>query len=365
MGRMVWMSSRHLPRRPAFRAIAAVVVVLAPLLVAAELEDAPPPLVISVGDRTVLVAHDATLGDVIRELELRAKPGTLFDVAGGVLDPRVDLGSIRVNGAEVPRTTPLADGDAISVHDGTDLIEGTHRQVLRLAGRQVANPMYTLATTKTVRVTTVGQISGKVASVRYRTVGKSKTPPAVALTFDDGPWPRDTLRMLRVLREWEVPATFFMVGYLMERYPDVVQRVQRAGMTIGSHSWAHPYQTPFVDLAPHRIQTEIERPAALLRERFGIQVGLFRAPAGSHDRRVLRLARGAGMRLVQWSVDPHDYLDSATPREIARRVLRAVQPGSVVLLHDGGGDQSSTIAALPRIIRGIRSMGLELVAIPT
>jgi peptidoglycan-N-acetylglucosamine deacetylase len=154
-----------------------------------------------------------------------------------------------------------------------------------------------------------------------------------------------------------------MVGYLIERYPQLVRRVERAGMTIGTHSWVHPYRTPFIDLTPHRIQTEIERPADLLRQRFDIVPTLFRTPGGSYDASVIRMAREAGMRLVQWSVDPGDYRDGMGPGRLASAVLSSVQPGSIVVLHDGGGDQSATVRALPRIIRGIRHMGLELVAI--
>jgi peptidoglycan/xylan/chitin deacetylase (PgdA/CDA1 family) len=135
-------------------------------------------------------------------------------------------------------------------------------------------------------------------------------------------------------------------------------------MTIGDHSWSHPYRTPFTDLTPHRIQTEVARPAALLRDRFGVDVRLFRAPGGSYNANVIRTARTEGMHMVQWSIDPHDYLDSATPAKIAATVLSQVRPGSIILMHDGGGDSSATVRALPRIIRGIRRMGLELVAIP-
>lgn len=342
-----------------------MIVLLAPLLIAAELEDAPAPLAVSVDDRSVLVAHDATLGDAIDAFDLRPDRGKLLDVDGKVLERGVDPGVITLNGAPAARTEPLSTGDVISVVDGKDRTEGTRRVVERLPGRQVGNPMYTLAIAKTVKISKVGRISGKVVSVRFKTVGKPKRPPAVALTFDDGPWPRTTLQVLRILEDRHVKATFFMVGYLMERYPELVRRVERAGMTIGTHSWVHPYRTPFVDLTPHRIQTEIERPADLLRRRFDLRSTLFRAPGGSYDRHVVRVARSAGMRVVQWSVDPADYRDSATPGEIAQRVLRAVRPGSIVLLHDGGGNQSATVAALPRIIRGIRAMGLDLIAIPT
>jgi peptidoglycan/xylan/chitin deacetylase (PgdA/CDA1 family) len=88
---------------------------------------------------------------------------------------------------------------------------------------------------------------------------------------------------------------------------------------------------------------------------------LFRPPGGSWDPKVLTVAHEQGMRIALWDVDPRDWSSSATPTSIAENVLRNVRPGSVVDLHDGGGDQSATIRALPRIIHGIRKMGLRLV----
>jgi len=363
------MGLHSLHRRAARRAASAraavvLVVVLAPLPIAAELHDGPPPIRVNVDGRSVLVDDASSFGQVIKASEVRARTGKLFDVEGVVLDPRFDPGVILLNDAEAPRTTELEPEDAITVVDGTDETEGTRRETERLAGRSPGNPQYTLATSKVMQITTVGRLSGKVVSVRYRTLGKAQAPPAVALTFDDGPWPDTTLRVLQILERMHVKATFFMVGYLAERHPDIVQRLERADMTIGTHSWSHPYQTPFKDLTPHRIQTEVTDPATLLEQRFGIHPYLFRPPGGMYSPEVIHIAQEAGMRLVQWSVDPHDYLVSATAAGIARTVLRAVRPGSIVLLHDGGGDASATIRALPRIIRGIRQRGLELVAIP-
>ncbi|HEX5950368.1 MAG TPA: polysaccharide deacetylase family protein [Actinomycetota bacterium] len=353
----------RLPRRAAVGVAVFLLVCSAPLLVAAELEDRPPPVAISVDGVEVLVRRDATFGDVIRERSLRARDGRLLDVEGGVLDPHSDPGRIWLNGAPAGRETPLSAGDAIEVVPGTDRTEGTRRLIEDLPGRQLLNPMRTLATSRMRRVTTVGRVSGIVTDVRYRPIGRAHEPPAVALTFDDGPWPHGTVRVLRVLRRMHAEATFFMVGYLIERYPEIVERVRRAGMTIGTHSWAHPYMTPFVDLRPHRQETEIARPADLLRSRFGTEPTLFRPPGGSSDPAVLRMADQSGMRVVQWDVDPHDYRSGARPRAIAKTVLHSVRPGSIVLLHDGGGDASATVRALPRIIRGIRRMGLEPVAI--
>jgi peptidoglycan/xylan/chitin deacetylase (PgdA/CDA1 family) len=230
--------------------------------------------------------------------------------------------------------------------------------VTPLEGTQPGNPQRTLGTSRVLRITIEGRISGKIASLQYRPIGRVSEPPEVALTFDDGPWPGSTRKVLDVLERMHVKATFFMIGNLVERYPAMVRAVLGAGMTVGDHSWDHP-STPFKELQPHRMRTEIARPAQLVQEDFGYQVGLFRPPGGSWDGSVVRTADELGMRVVLWSVDPHDYAAGSTVQGITRSVLRAVEPGSIILLHDGGGDRSATIRALPRIIRGIRKMGLE------
>jgi peptidoglycan/xylan/chitin deacetylase (PgdA/CDA1 family)/sulfur carrier protein ThiS len=339
-------------------------VLLAPFVLGADLADLPGPLHISIDGRPATVAEGSTLGQVANELGLAPAPGRLLSVTGRVLERRADPGAILVNGVEVPRTAQLEAGDAITVVDGRDRTEGTRREVRVLPGRRLRNPAYTLARSRVREIRTVGRISGEVLQVRDEPIGRSRAPRAVALTFDDGPWPGTTLRIVRILRRMHAPATFFMVGYLIERYPDIVERVVRAGMTIGTHSWSHPWRIPFAKLRPHRIETEVRRPADLLRERFGIRPTLFRPPGGSWSPAVLTTARQAGMHLVLWSVDPHDYRGDLGPAQLARAVLAEVRPGSIVVLHDGGGDGARTAAALPRIIRGIRRMGLELVAIP-
>jgi peptidoglycan/xylan/chitin deacetylase (PgdA/CDA1 family) len=172
-----------------------------------------------------------------------------------------------------------------------------------------------------------------------------------------------TRQVLKILHRYHVRATFFMIGNLVERYPGIVRDVQRAGMPIGDHSWSHPIEPPFAKLPPHRLTTEVVDTALELRSK-GVEPYLFRPPGGSYDDDVLREARQAGMRTVTWDVDPSDYQDGSTKRELATYVLRHIRPGSIVLLHDGGGDQRATIGALPMIIRGIRKMGLQLTTIP-
>jgi peptidoglycan/xylan/chitin deacetylase (PgdA/CDA1 family) len=336
---------------------------LVPVLIAADLTDRPPPTPVFVDGRLVLLGSDVTLGDAIRTLGLRAKPGRLLDVNGGVLDPHADPGSILLNGARATRRTSLDDGDRIQVVDGRNRTEGIRTTRTMLRGRGPGDPMFTLGTSRVLQVTRAGRISGEEVSTSYRSVGKVDRPPQVALTFDDGPWPSSTEAILAELRRLHVPATFFMVGYLVQRYPRIVHDVIRAGMAIGDHSWSHPYRTPFRELPERRIETEIVRPAHLLRERFGVRLTLFRPPAGSYNTEVVDTARSAGLRLVNWNVDPQDYRPGTTASRIVRSVLGAVEPGSIVLMHDGGGDRSATVKAVPRIVHGIRRMGLKLVAI--
>jgi peptidoglycan/xylan/chitin deacetylase (PgdA/CDA1 family) len=323
----------------------------------------PPQVSLSVDGTAHEVPPGTTFGDLIHELGLHADSGRLLSVTGHVLESRLDPGRILLNGLESLRSTALRDGDAVAVVAGTDSTEGTRRVVRKLPGLHPTAPQRTLATYPMKEVDIVGRVSGEVASTRFQPTGTGKVPGKVALTFDDGPWPVQTKQVLKVLHHFHAKATFFMIGNLVERYPGIVQDVRHAGMPIGDHSWSHPLDPPFAKLPPHRLTTEIVDTADALRHA-GDKPYLFRPPGGSYDDEVLREARNDGMRTVTWSIDPSDYLASATKKELATYILHRVRPGSIVLMHDGGGDQHATIAALPLIIKGIRKMGLEVAAIP-
>ena len=334
---------------------------IVPLVVATGLGDATPPISLTVDGRPAMVAAGSHLGALVRTFDLRPANGRLLDVEGHVLDRSADPGRILVDGRPARPRMLLSDGDAITVVDGVDRTETVKRVRTRLPGRQPGNPQYSLATARMVRVDTVGRVSGIVVSTRYRPVGRATRPPAVALTFDDGPWPRTTRRILGVLHRMRARATFFVVGYLAKRYPAMIRAERRARMAIGSHSWDHP--EPFDTLHPRRMRDEMRLVNGMLRRRFGIRVDLFRPPGGATSPAVVTTASGLGMRVVNWNVDPRDWSNGVTPRSITRTVLSNVEPGSIVDLHDGGGDQRATVKALPAIIRGIRRMGLKLVVL--
>jgi peptidoglycan/xylan/chitin deacetylase (PgdA/CDA1 family) len=193
--------------------------------------------------------------------------------------------------------------------------------------------------------------------------GHGKAPRSVALTFDDGPWPVDTKRVLAVLKRFHVPATFFMVGNLVERYPSLARTVAAAGYPIGDHSYDHPISPALADLSAEKIMAEIAAAKDALNA-VGIDPTLFRPPGGSYDDFVVQEARREGMRVVMWSVDPEDWRSGLTAKEVAKSVLSHVRAGSIILLHDGGGDAAHTIKALPDIIRGIRKRGFTFTVVP-
>ena len=322
-----------------------------------------PSVRITVGDAPHEVPLGTTLGDVITRLALRPHAGRLLSVSGAILDAGLEPGTILLNDNPAASGTLLATDDAILVTDGSDRTEGTRRTVERLPGRHLGTPERTLRRYRIRRITVTGRISGEIVSQRETPFGGGVAHARVALTFDDGPWPVQTGQVVRILERLHVPATFFMVGYLVDRYPGIVRMVANAGMRIGDHSWDHPVDPPLADLTSHRVADEIGKTADALAS-LGIDPTLFRPPGGSYDAAVLHEVEQQNMRLVTWSVDPRDWSSKTSTSEIVQRVLGAVRSGSIVLMHDGGGDQGATIRALPKIIRGIRKMGLHLVAIP-
>ena len=323
---------------------------------ASSVSDLPAPMTVLVGDSTRTVPPAATVRRALDVLGLRPPAGDLVDVEGIPLRPGIFSGQVTVNGEPVNHDTVLEPGDALELIEGVDRVEPVTVDTLRVSAGTLPNPQAHLGTVGGEQIITKGTLSGKLVSSAFRPRGNAAIPPAVALTFDDGPSPRYTPRILRILRQRGVPATFFVVGYLAERYPDVIEQVVESGMSLGNHSMRHPAARPFADLPPHQIRAEIERGHRVLAE-LGVESAGFRPPGGSWSAAVLDIAAAAGERIILWSVDAEDFA-GLSPRVLARRVVREAGPGSVILLHDGGGNRAATAKALPRIINGLRHKGL-------
>jgi peptidoglycan/xylan/chitin deacetylase (PgdA/CDA1 family) len=319
-------------------------------------------IAVTVSGRTVGVAPGTTFRQLVGLLDLRAPAGDLLDVEGHVLQARAYPGQLLLDGQTAPRWSTLRTGDRITTVSGRDRTEPRTREVVRVAGGMSSDPQFFLARTPGSDVVDRGARSHELVSVQFRPNRKPTVERAVALTFDDGPSPEYTPRVLAVLRRLRVPATFFIVGYLAAEYPALVLAERHAGMSIGNHSYNHPEIPPFDELPPPLVRDEI----ALANEalvRAGVRPRLFRPPGGSTSPAIVHAARDLGERIVLWSVDPTDWRPGIAPKQIIQRVLAAVHPGSIVILHDGGGDRSATVAALPGIVKGIRRKHLRLVAI--
>ena len=317
----------------------------------------------TIAGRGVQLAEGTTLVRAAALLRLRPRAGNLLDVEGQVLRRGAVAGKLLLDGDSAPAGTGLRSGDRIRVVDGRDRLEPLSRQLVHVAGGIPADPQFTLTRAPGSELVVRGALSHKLVSVRFEpSGGPARVERAVALTFDDGPSPQYTPRILAMLRRLHVRATFFAIGYLANEYPALVRNELRAGMTVGNHSYNHPEVPHFDRLPPRLLADEMTLGAQSLR-RAGASPMLFRPPGGSFSPALVRAAEQRGERIVLWSVDPRDWQTDASARQIARNVLAAVRPGSIIGLHDGGGDRSATVAALPAIVKGIRRRGLRLVAL--
>ncbi|WP_329253213.1 polysaccharide deacetylase family protein [Streptomyces sp. NBC_01478] len=176
----------------------------------------------------------------------------------------------------------------------------------------------------------------------------------IALTFDDGPQPENTGRVLDVLERYGVPATFFCVGMNARAHPDLLVRMREQGHGFGNHTWSHPF---LPELTRPQLREQIERTQEAITEAAGVPAPtLFRPPYGARTPQVLDWLAESGLRIALWDVVPDDW-SMPGARTVADLVLEQARPGSVVLLHDGGGDRGQTVEALPAVIEGLLERG--------
>ncbi|MBG6100946.1 peptidoglycan/xylan/chitin deacetylase (PgdA/CDA1 family) [Micromonospora vinacea] len=186
--------------------------------------------------------------------------------------------------------------------------------------------------------------------------------PRLALTFDDGPDPRYTPQVLALLSEYDVRATFCVVGENAQNHPELVQSIVDAGHTLCNHSWHH--DVGLGARSADAIRSDLLRTNAAIRAAVpNAPIVWYRQPGGAWTYPVVSVAQQLGMTPLHWSVDPSDWeLPGAS--KITATVLSQAEPGSVVLLHDAGGDRQGTVEALRRILPDLTAR-FELEALPT
>ncbi|MEH1940878.1 MAG: polysaccharide deacetylase family protein [Nostoc sp.] len=187
----------------------------------------------------------------------------------------------------------------------------------------------------------------------------SPSQKVIALTFDDGPWPESTAEVLDILRKNQIKATFFVIGQNVKNYPALLKQEVAEGHVIGNHTWHHWYQF----LNPQAAAYEIDHTEDIIYQTTGLKTNLFRPPGGIMHNGVVDYARNSKYSIILWSSDSIDYSRPPVPKLIGN-VFREAKPGGIVLMHDGGGNRSKTVQALPEIIANFRNQGYRFVTIP-
>jgi len=182
----------------------------------------------------------------------------------------------------------------------------------------------------------------------------------VALTFDDGPSPAYTTRILGILKRYKAKATFFVIGKKAADFSDLLRQIADAGQEIGNHTY---YHSPVTWLNPRKMLNELADTNRVIGNITGREVTLFRPPNGRLSRERLKTLEHAGYRVVLWSVNADDFYHSdsgmRSPDSIASRVLSRIRGGDVILLHDS----EETIAALPKMIQALKKRGFKFCTI--
>ena len=186
----------------------------------------------------------------------------------------------------------------------------------------------------------------------------------IALTFDDGPYPPYTDRLLDVLKAKRIHATFFLVAEQAQQYPELVRRMKAEGHTVGLHAFRH---RDFLKLTEEEKRKDLEQGKNLLRDITGKNPVYWRPPHGFRDFSVMETAAAQNLTVVNWSVIPRDWtgIDS---QEIYRRVMDKAEDGAIVLLHDGDSpgykaSRQATVDAVAPLIDSLREKGYHLVSL--
>jgi peptidoglycan/xylan/chitin deacetylase (PgdA/CDA1 family) len=202
------------------------------------------------------------------------------------------------------------------------------------------------------------QASAVLKPVIYRGP-KATSGKVVYLTFDDGP-SRYTPAVLNVLTSYDAKATFFVVGSQIRTREAMTRRIAREGHSVQNHTWRHPNLTR---LSSTEISSQFTRTNRAIRRQGIPQPVCQRPPYGALNNRVRRVSQTLGMRTVMWSLDANDWRRPGASA-IARRVVRGTSNGTIVLMHDGGGNRSQTVTALKSALRTLKARGYRFETLP-
>lgn len=347
----------------------------------------PPAYDITVNGTPMRVFHGTTIQTLLDDGTVSPTPGNFVAVDGSVIEQgKGEPFLATVDGTQTTDArTGIAPGAVVQVDNGTDITEdydetteeipfGTSSQAAtRESYFYGAFHIYSQGANGE-QATRTGKVSGTSVTLTTRDpiaagygvydadVGDEKV---IALTFDDGPWDT-TPELLDVLKENDVHATFFTVGVQVSKYPDTVKREYDEGHQVCTHTWDHAAGSgKGVDLTlmtPQEQVSEVEQGFQAIDDVVGTQVTrVFRAPGGNYYGSAVSNLEGSVVAEVGWDVDTRDWSRPGVDDIVD--ALENVQPGQVVLMHDGGGDRSQTIEALRTALPYLKQQGYRFVTI--
>jgi len=246
------------------------------------------------------------------------------------------------------------DGQAVQPLEGTTssqvvILPGTGDEAVSMDGEQEAAIAYVAALASGDKEYPSKSKSGKICQ-------NPQASMMVALTFDDGPAAGMTQKYLEILAEYDVPATFFVLGQYILKTPETAKAIVQAGHEIASHSWYHHNLPKKED---DFITRDFQKTTDIFQSTLGKAPVLFRPPYGSIDERVTAAATAQGMLTVFWSLDPEDW-QAKDVDTLVDKVTKNVKSGDIILLHE---NRKITLAALPKIIEKLQADGYQLVTV--
>lgn len=315
--------------------------------------------------RPVRLDQPATVADALSAAGVVPRDGRLLSlVTKKVLNPSARPAVLLVDGRAVPTASLVRGGAIVTLQESADSTEESTENAEFLPAPSLP------ATTKGLwhpgqpgkALGRKGVVSGEVLTERQI---QAVVPPApvteklVTLTFDDGPWPVSTPDILRILREKNVKAVFCVITrQLVGEGLAFAKGAMSEGHQMCNHTVNHDVGLP--TRGQQIIDQEIRGGNHQLVDRLGLKPDIYRPPGGSTGPSIEATARDEGQQVLLWTVDTSDFR-KPPPEVIVATVMANIRPGGVVLMHDGGGDRSATVAALPALIDQLRAAGYELV----
>ena len=335
------------------------------------------------GQQQTIEGQQRTIEGLLDTNTVSVTPGNYVAVDGSVMrEGEGTRATATINGQGTEDfSTRLNEGDDISLTNGSDITEEytegepqALQPTLEVQGAGAVH-LYTQKGEPGEKVVRTGNESGKTAEVttkepvngvvQYYNVN-TNGDKVIALTFDDGPWDTSTAAILDTLKEYDAKATFFTVGQKISGHEDLLQRAANEGHEIGTHTWDHAEGSgqgvSLILMSSDERKQEVEKGLQAIKDATGQDASLmFRSPGGNFDASVASDLSDLIDAEIGWNIDTGDWQKPGVDT-IAQRIESA-GPGEIILMHDGGGDRSETVAALKQALPKLKEEGYRFVTV--